>query len=729
MPVGSHKDAFLAHQKVKKTFNETADNKLPKAAAQILLDFVKNQRQIVSDGIADVIEISDIEKYDRQKVEEALHAVENLCGKCNESHDNGCFVNQARRVLIAMLTGVDVKEKFNGAQSLDELLKIAEEMKAEKERAAAESETSKPAGEVTEAAQGAPLSHDYDGIENELEVVTAKVAALKKDYYELREKDIFRATLIDEVVDTIKAVAAGDFKNPMPVHEDEQLGKIATAFNTMLETIDRMFKNLDHEVAKRSAELKMLMGNIKIGVFTINTDFRINREYSKECLKIFDCGEIGGMNFFDLIKVYDRQAEKKEEIKRFISLYFNGLALDDESMASINPLAEHRLGNKYLQFSFYPIKAANGDGVEAMLVQCVDLTANKLLQMEIDAKDAEGRRIRKMVLNKEAFSDFIGETQKMVSDARALAAGRLESAALAELYRIAHTIKGGAGCFDLDDIVSHVSRFEDELGRLIKNGVSESDARAISEAVAAMEELVGKAVVYSEKIFGKSASGEFEFSFKKHRLDELVDAVKKAGTGMGDLQKACEAFYEIPAGRIFAKSFAMVAPLAERFAKQIRLEVNGAETMIPFALGSKLSEVMLHLVRNAVDHAIEDPQEREGSGKPFEGLIKVDISRSGDSLEISVADDGRGLDPEKIAASAVEKGILTAEEAAALDNAGKTSLIFAPGFSTKKDVSDISGRGVGMDVVKNAVQNSLKGKLTFLSTPGAGTSFNITIAL
>jgi len=729
MPVGSHKDAFLAHQKVKKTFNDQANNDLPKSAAQILLDFVKNQRQIVSENVPESIEISDIEKYDRQKVEEALHSVENLCGKCNESHENNCFVNQARRVLIAMLTGVDVKEKFDGAQSLEELLKIAEDMKTQKE---AEEKSKQTASDGTAAGGengGAAAGTGYENIDKDFEKLGAGLAKLKKDYFELKEKDIFRATLIDEVVDTIKSVAGGDFKSPMPVHEDDQLGKIAAAFNTMLDTINRMFINLDNEVAKRSSELKTLMGNIKIGVFTMNRDLRINREYSKECLKIFGCEEIGGMNFLDLIQVYDRQAEKKEEIKRFIGLYFAGLALDDDSMNTLNPLAEHNLKDKYLQFSFYPIKTGGG-AVENMLVQCLDLTANKLLQMEIDAKDAEGRQIRKMVLNREAFSDFISETVKMVRDASKIIEKNIDSESLAELYRIAHTIKGGAGCFDLNELISHAAGFEDALGRAIKNGGGE-ELQAIAAGVKTMSALVDKTISYSEKIFGKSAAAgdEFEFSFKKSHLDELIKKIKDAAAAGGNIGAAAESFYELPAGRVFAKSIAMVAPLAQKLSKEIKLEVTGAETLIPFSMCSKLSEVMLHLVRNAIDHAIETPEEREEAGKPFEGAIKISVIRTGGFIEITAGDDGRGLDPVKISESALKKGIVSENELASMDDAQKVSLIFRPGFSTKSDVTNISGRGVGMDIVKNAVEKDLKASLKVDSVPGQGAKFTITAAL
>jgi len=233
MPVGSHKDAFMAHQKVKKIYSDNADNNLPKTAAQILLDFVKSQRQIISENIPETIELTDIEKYDKEKVREALISVENLCGKCNENHDNNCFVNQARRVLIAMLSGVDIKEKFNGAQSLDELLKIAEDMQIENSKKKNEEAAKAPhVGEETDSAMCVINDRIYENIENEINELSNKIINLKKDYVELKEKDVFRAALIDEVVATIKSVSNGNFQNPMPVHEDEQLGKIAVAAET-----------------------------------------------------------------------------------------------------------------------------------------------------------------------------------------------------------------------------------------------------------------------------------------------------------------------------------------------------------------------------------------------------------------------------------------------------------------------------------------------------------------
>jgi len=723
MAIGSHKDAFLAHQKVKKLYTDKADNSLPKVAAEILLEFVKSQRQIISNNVAEKIEIKDFEKYDREKVKEALTAVDGLCGKCNENHDNNCFVNQARRVLIAMFTGVDVKEKFNGVQSLDELLKIAEELKKDSEKS----------GGAPEAQDiGSAIKHagaDIENLEAAFDTIKGIVGKLKQDYHELKEKDVFRATLIDEVVNTIKTVAAGNFSNPMPIHEDEQLGKIASAFNMMLETVDHTFKNLDAEVAKRSSELKMLMGSVKVGILSINREFRVNREYSRECLKIFECSEIGGMNFFDLIHVYENAHDFKENLKKFLELYFLNSGLDAESLNGLNPISEYKWNGKYLRFTMFPvISLADDKLVENILIQAEDITSNKMLQLEISRKDMEARQIRKMVLDRDAFFDFMGETSKMINSIMRFANEPVGMEAVSEIYRVAHTIKGGAGCFELSSLVDLMSGFEDDLGAIIKNArTGPDDIEKIKTGIASTQRSFNEMLDYSSKIFGSRTldEGAVEFRYKKTELDKIVGEVKANGGDPAAFNRSLAQLYCVPARRVFAKSFAMVAPLAQNLEKAVALKLEGEDTRLPYLASDKLSEVMLHLLRNSIDHGIESPEDRLSVNKPMEGSISVKIAKVPQGFKIEISDDGRGLDAETIAASAVEKKVVTNEQTAAMTETEKLELIFKPGFSTRPGVTATSGRGMGMDIVKNAVEEGLGGRILMRTQKGAGTSFLI----
>jgi len=219
MPVGSHKDAFKAHQKIKKLKKNHEKPVLACMASDILLDFIKNLRQITVQNVPDHLP-SDSTPYDSERLNDALTTVSGLCGKCQEAHHDSCFVNQARRVLIAAKTGVDLGPHFSGNDNLDSLLIKARALKnSQQERFYRSYETKNTTPETYED--------------------------LKTAYDELLEKDIFRSTLIDEIVNTIRSVAAGQLELEMPVHDDPQLGKMATAFNIMLGVINSSMKSLE----------------------------------------------------------------------------------------------------------------------------------------------------------------------------------------------------------------------------------------------------------------------------------------------------------------------------------------------------------------------------------------------------------------------------------------------------------------------------------------------------
>jgi two-component system chemotaxis sensor kinase CheA len=160
----------------------------------------------------------------------------------------------------------------------------------------------------------------------------------------------------------------------------------------------------------------------------------------------------------------------------------------------------------------------------------------------------------------------------------------------------------------------------------------------------------------------------------------------------------------------------------------VQLRIEGEDTEIDRALVEKLNECLVHLVRNALDHGIEPPDERIASGKPPEGVVELMASQSEGSVIVVVCDDGRGIDPDKVRRKAVERGWLSEEQAAALSDDDALRLIFRPGFSTKEQVSEVSGRGVGMDVVKNALEQ-IGGTVDIQSTVGGGTMVTLRLPL
>lgn len=195
-----------------------------------------------------------------------------------------------------------------------------------------------------------------------------------------------------------------------------------------------------------------------------------------------------------------------------------------------------------------------------------------------------------------------------------------------------------------------------------------------------------------------------------------------------DLQTAVLGMRMQPVGRLFQRFPRIVRDLARQLGKEIELVTEGEDTDLDRSLVEALADPLIHLLRNAVDHGLEDPAGRERAGKPRKGKVKLSASQRGERIVISVSDDGRGMDPDVLRRKAVEKGVIDAAQAARLSEVECYELIFRPGFSTAATISDISGRGVGMDVVKTRVAE-LGGTLQVHSRLGSGSTLELTVPL
>ncbi len=257
--------------------------------------------------------------------------------------------------------------------------------------------------------------------------------------------------------------------------------------------------------------------------------------------------------------------------------------------------------------------------------------------------------------------------------------------------------------------------------------VSENSLRVDAGRIDTVMNLVG------EMIIGKSmlqrAIAEFE---RVHSTDPLrskfSDVLAFQSRVLGELQKSVMKIRMVPVEHLFRRFPRVVRDVARLRNKDIGLEMAGQNTDLDKSILDALAEPLAHLVRNAADHGIENAEERHAAGKPVRGTIRLNAYHDGDEVVIEVSDDGRGLDREKILRRAIEREIITAEEALRLNETESLQLIFAAGLSTADEVTEISGRGVGLDVVKSALE-SLKGKVELHSTPGQGTTFRLSVPL
>lgn len=195
---------------------------------------------------------------------------------------------------------------------------------------------------------------------------------------------------------------------------------------------------------------------------------------------------------------------------------------------------------------------------------------------------------------------------------------------------------------------------------------------------------------------------------------------------VGDLHAAVTALRLTPLAQLFARFPRQVREIAAELGKQVEMRMSGEATVLDKAVVEGLFEPLLHLLRNSLDHGIEAPAARRAAGKPERAAVTLAAETRGSEVVIEVADDGRGLDVDALRAAAVARGVLDAAEAAALSDAEAADLIFAPGFSTAARVSDLSGRGVGMDAVRNAVVR-LGGSVTVDNRPGQGLAVRLSL--
>jgi two-component system chemotaxis sensor kinase CheA len=256
---------------------------------------------------------------------------------------------------------------------------------------------------------------------------------------------------------------------------------------------------------------------------------------------------------------------------------------------------------------------------------------------------------------------------------------------------------------------------------------AENTLRVDAERIDNVLDLVG------ELIIGKSmllqTLNEFSRRFPKDPLrNRFVDAMAFQQQVLNKLQRSVMKIRMVPVEQLFRRLPRVVRDVSKTQGKEVQLVMEGETTDLDKSILDALAEPMTHLVRNAVDHGIESPGERRARGKAPQGTIKLNAYHQGNQVVIEISDDGRGIDAEKVVAKAIKTGAITAEEAARLSENEKLHLIFYAGLSTAEIVTEVSGRGVGMDIVK-ACMERLKGAVTIQTEPGVGTTFRLKLPL
>ncbi|RLE14572.1 hypothetical protein DRJ04_02115 [Candidatus Aerophobetes bacterium] len=298
--------------------------------------------------------------------------------------------------------------------------------------------------------------------------------------------------------------------------------------------------------------------------------------------------------------------------------------------------------------------------------------------------------------------------------------------------------KGEKKAFNLEDVIEKMKKaLEEDKTKTsrktppkkspLKKEIVEKTIRVPEAKLDSLMNLVGELVINRSTFYSiiQKLENGAEVSQISREIKEAAQTMRRITT---ELQMTVTELHMLPIKTLFGKFPRLVRDLSREKGKKINLEVSGEETQLDKMMIEKMGDPLIHLVRNAIDHGIEMPEEREAKGKPTYGTIKLSASQEGETVIIQVEDDGRGINSELLRKMAVKKGIINEEKARILDKRECLELIFLPGFSTATKVTDLSGRGVGMDVVKDVVKK-LKGEIQIDTEPDRGTKFTIKLPL
>ncbi|HVO79861.1 MAG TPA: chemotaxis protein CheA [Terriglobales bacterium] len=268
---------------------------------------------------------------------------------------------------------------------------------------------------------------------------------------------------------------------------------------------------------------------------------------------------------------------------------------------------------------------------------------------------------------------------------------------------------------------------ESDNGETASPGAADNILRVDAERIDNVLNLVG------ELIIGKSMLQQTLHEFgRRYAKDSLrgrfADAMAFQARVLNDLQRSVMKIRMVPVEQLFRRFPRMVRDLARQCGKEVELVISGHDTDLDKSILDAIAEPLTHLVRNAVSHGIEEAGERRRQGKVSRGSLRLNAYHQGNQVIVEVSDDGQGIDVQRVKAKAVEQGLVTSEEAARMSEAEALGFVFRPGFSTAEEITEVSGRGVGMDVVQSVVHR-LKGRVEIDTHPGQGTTIRLKLPL
>ena len=536
-----------------------------------------------------------------------------------------------------------------------------------------------------------------------------------------------------------------DFSGRVPVEGRDEFGLLGGSMNAMLDSLAQTH----HEIQKRTTEMRLLMNSVPVGLLSLDERLCINPEYSASAEAILECRGLAGREYAGLLGLSkeETRAAERETLLDFLDL-FRKEALPEKEMAALNPLGTVHVSRgasaRWVKPSYYLIRRG-GEGGNHILVVIEDVTAAKELESEIIRSQEENLQLKAIVEEPELFREFMAEARTLLEKAREtakrLTPGEDCRRSIGDIFRTIHTIKGVAGAFALTQVSRPAGTLEDTLSVLLQGeSITEGKTDSLREGLSALLNAFNDIQKHTSTIVGEDGADAASLSIRvslnevKRHIAEIkamsleghfrektaLDATKHLIGRLVSLKM-------VPAAKGLGRATQIVPDLIRRLGKNAVFVFEGGDTSIDYEVAHELTTPLVHLFRNAVDHGLESPDERVKAQKPAQGEVKLSVRFDNGAIVLDIVDDGKGIDPQRLKEAAIAKKILTPEQARMLSIKQCYDLMLRPGFSTKSEVTEVSGRGVGLDAVVHSVKTNLKGDIQIESLPGKGSRFTLRV--
>ncbi len=511
----------------------------------------------------------------------------------------------------------------------------------------------------------------------------------------------------------------------------ETVSRIATVTLSRIEMMDVIAEHnhtLEQKVLNRTAAIRDLMDNTGQGFLSFGTDYKINKEYSKACESFFQ------RPIFDLdvLEVLFGGTETNiESIKELFVMVFSDIT-DLEMLKEMIP-REIQINDLNLSLDYKHIKPVDQTSEAKIMVILTDVTREKNLAQQIQVDEERKTIIVKIALDKDGFVQFLRELEtlyKSIYDL--LVIEDLDKIDVDALFRYFHTIKGGCASYGFKKLAHSAHEIESGLEPLRKgkSQITKEQVDEVKEQTQKLEEMLHSHLEELNEILPPE---ERNTDVRYYRVAEekilhLESFLTKAigQDHISQIKYEIEALCRQPVASVFRKYASSAEELSLRMNKEVDVKLLGTQLEVSYNRFEMVFSTLIHLVRNSVDHGLETPAVRTMLGKTETGSLTIEAQRINGSVVIRISDDGAGIDPVVIKDVAIKKGLVDEKTANEYGENEAIDLIFAPGFSTNEEVTDISGRGVGMDALKSAVED-LNGNINVITQINKGTTFEVSI--